>query len=135
MNAASGVVIFPSDKLDVLSVSKTGSIFNLFFQEPSFSNREGNILFEGIVLNPGFTGDGKLLSATFRVKATGNADLSFFSGSVLANDGLGTNILSNLGRADLTLSAGAISAPEEIVAPSSLPSKPFFKHKIKNQIY
>ena len=29
MNAASGVIIFPTDKLEVLSVSKTGSIFNL----------------------------------------------------------------------------------------------------------
>ncbi len=135
MNAASGVVVFPSNKLEVSSISKTGSIFNLWVQEPSFSNTDsfGNIRFEGIVLNPGFTGDGKLLSVTFRAKAAGDADLSFSSGSILANDGSGTNILSGLGSANFTLRSVEISAPEEVVAPSNLPSKPLIKHEVKNQ--
>jgi len=132
MNAASGVVIFSPDKLQVLSISKTGSIFNLWVQEPSFSNSDGNASFEGIVLNPGFSGDGKLISITFRDKSDGKANLSFSSGSVLANDGLGTNILSSLGTANFVISAGAISAPQEVVAPSRLPSKPLVKQEIKN---
>ena len=47
MNAASGVISFPTDKLEVLSVSKTGSVFNLWVTEPSFSNigSNGNIRF------------------------------------------------------------------------------------------
>ena len=135
MNAASGAVVFPADKLEVLSVSKTGSIFNLWVQEPSFSNisGSGNVHFEGIVLNPGFSGDGKLISVTFRVKSSGVANLSFSSGSILANDGLGTNILSDLGMAAFTLSQSAISAPETTVAPTGLPPKPFIKHYIKDQ--
>ena len=133
LNAASGVIIFPTDKLEVIGVSKAASIFNLWVQEPSFSNREGNVRFEGIVLNPGFTGSGKLVGVTFRVKSAGVADLSFSSGSVLANDGLGTNILSDLGSANFTLSAGAVSAPEEIAAPSRLPAKPLIKHEIKDR--
>ncbi|MDO8574946.1 MAG: cohesin domain-containing protein, partial [bacterium] len=135
LNAVSGVVIFPASKLEVSSVSKTGSIFNLWVQEPSFSNVDslGNVRFEGIVLNPGFTGDGKLLSVTFRVKAAGEADLSFSSGSVLANDGLGTNILNNLDTANFVLSVGAISTPEEVATPSRLPPEPFIKHEVKNQ--
>ena len=32
MNAASGVISFPSDKLEVVSLSKTGSIFTLWVQ-------------------------------------------------------------------------------------------------------
>ncbi len=132
MNAASGVAIFPSDKLEILSVSKTGSIFNLWVQEPSFSNRDGNVRFEGIVLNPGFVGDGKLLSVTFRAKSSGEGGLNFSSGSVLANDGLGTNILSSLGAANFVISASAVSAPEEVVAPSRLPSKPLIKQEVKN---
>ena len=132
MNAASGVVIFPADKLEILSVSKSGSIFNLWVQEPSFSNREGNIRFEGIVLNPGFNGDGKLISVTFRTKTAGEAGLNFSSSSVLANDGLGTNILSYLGAANFAISTGAISAPEEVTAPSRLPSKPLVKQEVKN---
>ncbi|MDP3003953.1 MAG: hypothetical protein Q8N43_00360, partial [Candidatus Azambacteria bacterium] len=34
MNAASGIISFPQDKLEVTSLSKTGSIFTLWVQEP-----------------------------------------------------------------------------------------------------
>ncbi|MDP2703929.1 MAG: hypothetical protein Q8P01_01775 [bacterium] len=114
MNAASGVISFPSDKLEVTSLSKTGSIFSLWVQEPSFSNSAGTVNFEGIALNPGFTGaNGKLITVNFRVKAAGVAALNFSSGSVLANDGQGTNILSSLGNAQFSL-GGAVEpgAPE-----------------------
>jgi len=80
MNAASGVVSFPSDKLEVVSVSKTGSIFTLWVQEPSFSNSAGTVTFEGIVLNPGFMGaNGKAITINFKVKAAGVAVLNFSS--------------------------------------------------------
>ncbi len=104
MNAASGEVVFPADKLEVISVSKSGSIISLWVQEPSFSNSEGKVRFEGIVLNPGYTGaSGKLISINFKTKAAGTASLSFVSGSVLANDGKGTNILTSLGSAQFSL--------------------------------
>jgi len=113
MNAASGVISFPSDKLEVTSLSKTGSIFNLWVQEPSFSNSNGTVNFEGIVLNPGFTGaSGKILTVNFRIKTAGSALISFSSGSVLANDGQGTNILTNLGNAQFSLGYTAPSVPE-----------------------
>ena len=97
MNAASGIISFPKDKLEVVSLSKIGSIFGLWVQEPYFSNTSGIISFEGIVLNPGFIGsNGKALTITFRTKTAGPASLTFSSGSVLANDGKGTNILSGL---------------------------------------
>lgn len=114
MNAASGVISFPQDKLEVISLSKTGSIFTLWVQEPSFSNSAGTVNFEGIVLNPGFTGsNGKAIAITFRTKAAGNALLTFSSGSVLANDGKGTNILTSLGNAQFRL-GGAAVAPESV---------------------
>ncbi|MBI3888446.1 hypothetical protein HY311_01490 [Candidatus Nomurabacteria bacterium] len=98
MNAVSGVISFPWDKLQVISISKTGSVLSLWAEEPSFSNSLGTVNFEGIVLNPGFSGaQGKVLSITFKTKNIGQANLSFSSGSVLANDGTGTNILNNLG--------------------------------------
>lgn len=111
MNAASGVVSFPQDKLEVTSLSKTGSIFTLWVQEPSFSNSAETVNFEGIALNPGFRGaSGKLMTVNFRVKATGVALLNFSSGSVLANDGKGTNILTSLGNASFGL-VGAVGTP------------------------
>ena len=108
MNAASGIISFPSDKLEVSSLSKTGSIMNLWVQEPLFSNGAGTANFEGIVLNPGFTGQsGKIITLNFKVKSAGAGNLAFSSGSVLANDGKGTNILTGLGSANFNLNVAA----------------------------
>jgi len=118
MNAASGVVSFPADKMEVVSLSKSGSTFGLWVQEPSFSNSLGTVSFEGIVLNPGYVGAaGKALRITFRVKATGTATLAFSSGSVLANDGQGTNILTGLGSAQFSFGGAASPGAPEAVTP------------------
>ena len=119
MNAASGILSFPQDKLAMISLSKAGSIISLWVQEPSFSNTTGTINFEGIVLNPGFTGSaGRLLSAAFRVKAGGVASTTFASGSVLANDGQGTNILTGMSGAEFSLGA-IVPRPDLTPAPGS----------------
>lgn len=116
MNAASGVISFPADKLEIVSLSKSGSVFSLWVQEPSFSNSSGIINFEGIVLNPGFIGSGgKIISIAFKAKQFGNAVLKFSSGSVLANDGQGTNILSELNNADFQLEYQK-SAPQSTIS-------------------
>lgn len=117
MNAASGTIHFPQDKVLVSSLSKTGSIFDLWVKEPSFSNSSGTITFEGVVLNPGFQGsNGKIITINFLSKNAGRADLSFLSGSVLANDGKGTNILKSMGTASFNL--------EYNQKPSSSPNAP-----------
>jgi hypothetical protein len=113
MNAVSGVVSFPSDKISVISVSKTNSIVNLWVQDPSFSNVQGTVNFEGIVLNPGFAGsNGQVITITFRTTAPGISLLSFLSGSVLANDGSGTNILDpdGLGSAQFAINVPPVGA-------------------------
>ncbi len=108
LNAVSGNLTFPNDKLEVVSVSKSGSIFNFWVQEPSFSNANGKISFEGVVLNPGFQGNsGRLVSVNFKTKSSGSAKVAFSAASVLANDGKGTNILS--GTSGATFSIKAVS--------------------------
>ncbi|MEK7625624.1 MAG: cohesin domain-containing protein, partial [Patescibacteria group bacterium] len=108
MNAASGVLSMSSDLLQVVSISKAGSIFSLWAQEPSFTASSVN--FEGIVLNPGYTGSsGKLLTITLKAKAVGEAALSFSGGSVLANDGSGTNILTGMGSANFALNVKSLA--------------------------
>jgi hypothetical protein len=127
MNAASGVISFPQDKLEVSSISKSGSIISLWVQEPLFSNSAGTVSFEGIVLNPGFTGaTGKIITINFRAKAAGTALLNFSSGSVLANDGKGTNILVSLGISQFSLGGVAPTVPEATTpsAVSGTPSAP-----------
>lgn len=95
INAAAGAVSFPTDKLEVVSLSRSGSILTLWVQEPSFSNAAGTISFEGVVPNPGFSGSsGKIVTITFRSKSAGSANVSFSSPSILANDGEGTEILT-----------------------------------------
>lgn len=113
MNAASGVISFPPDKLEVISLSKSGSIFTFWVQKPSFSNNAGTVNFEGIILNPGFTGiNGKIITINFKVKAAGTALLNFSSGSILANDGKGTNILASLGKTQFNLGSAVSAVPE-----------------------
>ena len=115
MNAVSGVVSFPSDKLQVVSISKAGSILSLWAEEPSFSNSAGTVSFEGIVLNPGFTGaNGKILVINFRAKAVGQANLRLSLGAVLANDGTGSNILTGMGTASIQVSPAKIIESEPV---------------------
>ncbi len=124
MNAASGIISFPQNKLEAISLSKTGSIFSLWVQEPSFSNSAGTVNFEGIALNPGFTGaSGKFITINFRAKAAGTVLLNFSSGSVLANDGTGTNILTNLGNAQFSLGDVVPTIPES-TTPSVISDAP-----------
>lgn len=104
-NAVSGSISFPNDKLEVVSISKVDSIVSLWAQEPLFSNATGRISFEGIVLNPGYVGSsGKVLGIKFKVKSAGTAAVSFLTGSILANDGQGTNILVGSSGSNFTLS-------------------------------
>lgn len=97
VNAFSSVISFPTDTLNVISISKSNSIIDLWTQKPSFSNAgsTGNVQFEGIVLNPGFIGsNGKILTFSFRVKKEGSANLTFSKYAVLENDGLGTTAVT-----------------------------------------
>lgn len=127
INAISGILAFPQDKLEVISLSKGGSIMNLWVREPAFSNTGGTVSMEGVVLNPGFIGkSGKILTINFKAKSAGSAYISFNSGSVLANDGYGTNVLSSLGEANFTINeAEKKPTPEPVVyTPGETPTYP-----------
>jgi hypothetical protein len=47
VNAADGKLTFNPKELQVVSVSRASSIFNLWTEEPSFSNTQGTIAFGG----------------------------------------------------------------------------------------
>ena len=97
INAASALLSFPSDVLSITSVSKSGSFINLWAEEPTYSNIAGTASFEGVALNPGFSGaTGKAITITFKAKQAGNVSILLKSGSVLANDGNATNVLGTL---------------------------------------
>ncbi|OGH87470.1 MAG: hypothetical protein A3J93_02970 [Candidatus Magasanikbacteria bacterium RIFOXYC2_FULL_42_28] len=126
MNAVSGALDFPADKLQVTSVSKAGSVINLWVTEPSYSNSNGTVNFEGVALNPGYTGSGgKIITINFKVKSAGAGAVSFIFGSVLANDGQGTEILTGKSGAGFTLGEGKpLPPPVEAPVPAGKPVAP-----------
>lgn len=95
VNAIAAKIKFSSDILTLISTSKIGSVINLWAQEPSYSNSDGVVFFEGVTLN-GYSGNsGTALTLVFKAKKQGIANLSFNSASILANDGNGTEVLNN----------------------------------------
>lgn len=112
INSTEGSIVFDQRELSVTSVSKSGSIFSIWASEPKFSNAEGTIEFAGGIPNPGYSGsNGLVLTINFKAKVAttvkGYTDIVLVSGSVLANDGEGTDILASLGKATYNIiSAG-----------------------------
>ncbi len=128
INAAEGSIVFDPANLQVVSVSKTGSIFTLWANEPSFSNADGTVAFGGGIPNPGYSGsNGRVITINFKAKTAttvrGYTDVVMVSGAILANDGEGTNILSSLGKANFYLSPSVVEPtpnPEEQPQASSI---------------
>jgi len=113
INAAEAILSFDPTYLNVNTVSKSGSIFTLWPVEPTFSNSKGEISFAG-GSPTAYTGSaGTIISITFVAKKEGTTEVKFKSGSVLAADGKGTNVLSSMGSATFVLKAGEIPPPEE----------------------
>lgn len=95
INAVSGSITFPSDLLQIVSISRDNSILNIWTHDPNISRNK--ISFEGVILNPGYQGQGgNIFHIIFQAKKVGTATVSFNEGSLLANDGLGTNIVAGL---------------------------------------
>lgn len=122
INAISGVVHYPTDLLQVVGISKASSVLTLWVQDPSFSNADGTVSFEGVVPNPGFTGNGGTVAAiTFKVLKEGAATVKYDAGSVLANDGNGTNVLETMNTALYTLVAAPVKPAEPAPIPEPAP--------------
>ena len=100
-NASQGTIHFPPDKLQVTSLGKSDSTYTIWVQEPFFSNAYGTVQFAGVVPNPGFVGQrGKVITVNFKVIGSGTAKINVAKGSVLANDGSGTQILTDVSDAN-----------------------------------
>lgn len=111
INAAEGTLIFNPAELAVVSISKNGSIFNLWTTEPTFSNSDGNIVFGGGTPK-NFTGTaGTIITVVFKAKTSALAQMNFSSGSILAADGKGTNILASFGNAQFGLDGASPTVP------------------------
>lgn len=94
MNATSGAINVTGGA-SIVSTSKQGSIINFWTNEPgSIGN---TFRFEGVVMTPGYQGqNGKIFSLNLLAKKEGTVNLAFTEGALLANDGLGSNIIDSL---------------------------------------
>lgn len=120
INNAEAVVKFPNDIFEVVSVSK-GSVFNLWVEEPTYSNTDGTVSFNGGLPTPGFTGPyGNVLNITLRAKKAGSGEITISDSAVRANDGLGTDVLT--GQSGKVISV--VDAPVEVkVTPKVVPTE------------
>jgi hypothetical protein len=127
VNAAEGGIKFNPNELSVVSVDKGNSIFNLWVTEPTFSNSAGTISFSG-GLPSGYTGSaGRVFNITFKAKSAASSRVSITNGSVLANDGMGTNVLTSMNGGTFTIQAPSTSPTPEVieyVAPANTPAAP-----------
>ena len=105
---------FPQDKIQIANPSVGKSLIQIWATNPTFSNREGRVYFVGGIPSPGIkTSQGVILTMTFRVVAPGSGDITFAERTrVLANDGIGTNVLSQATHGSYTFTPTPPQGPE-----------------------
>lgn len=95
INAAEGVLSYNPSDFEVVEISTEESIFSIWTTQPLLSDN-GGISFGG-GSSQAFSGDiGRIFSITLNPLRSGVGRITFNSGSVLAADGSGSNIISEM---------------------------------------
>jgi hypothetical protein len=108
-------ITFSSNSIQPVSITKNGSICSLYTSEPSYTSTTATISCG--LPTPGYNGSaGGLGVITFKAKGVGSAVISISGASkVLANDGLGTDILGSTGSITITITE---PPPPPVAAPT-----------------
>ncbi len=111
INAVSGSLAIPGN-LVVKDIVKDPSIVDFWTEAPHVVGT--TVRFEGVVLNPGYIGaKGTLFTVVFTTKKPGSARVALSEGALLANDGLGTNIIDSLGAVAITITPPTVATEEQ----------------------
>lgn len=95
---------YSPDKLRIVKPSADHSLLAIWLEPPVYSNTDGTAHLVGVIPNGIKTDNGLISTITFEAIASGQATIEVRStSSVLANDGIGTELLSGLGRASFSL--------------------------------
>jgi hypothetical protein len=121
VNAADGTISFDPNFLSVSSLQKENNVFNLWTSDPSFSNSKGTVTFSSGSPTPYTKSGGALLAVTFKALKEGVTEVSFSAGSALAADGQGTNVLTGMGKASVTIGPNTGPADPEPVPAVAAP--------------
>jgi hypothetical protein len=125
INNIEAKISYSKDLVEVISVNNSPSIFSIWVEPPNFSNTTGLISFNGGLPTPGYKGNmGKIINISLKAKKTGIAEISFPSASIYANDGMGTNVITE--KRGLSLKINQATAPEVIkdIVVDNLPPMP-----------
>ena len=99
--------------LSIKNISRETSIIDFWTEEPRIIANQ--IKFEGVVLNPGYQGPGgRLFTITLLARKEGISTLSFSDGAILANDGLGSNIIDSLSTFSINIKPSTSSKVDSI---------------------
>lgn len=113
INAADGRIQVSGSGVNIVSLNQTGSIFSLWTEEPQIRGNE--VVFSGGIPQ-GYTGNGgTVFTLTLRTSSAGTKRITFQDGSVLAADGRGSNVLSNMSGATYTVRARETAPEPEVV--------------------
>lgn len=130
VNAIEANLSFSPDKLQVVSPTTGKSIIQLWVDQPSYSNLDGTIKFQGAIPTPGInTQAGVISTITFRVRSTGTATIKILDTSrVLLNDGKGTDILGQTSHGVYTLTLPPPAGPI-VTSPTHLDQEKWYAAK------
>jgi len=110
INGSEGTITFNSEVLRLTAVTTTGSIFEFWPVQPSGNNTSGQITYSGGLANPGYNGtNGTILTLTFQAITVATDTIAISGAKVLANDGQGTDVLTDTGRSVITVTPAASS--------------------------
>lgn len=108
INVAQADLAFDPNHLEVVDITTDGT-FAKFFVQKEYDNQKGYLRLSGGTPNPGYSQpDGLIGTAYFRAKTAGATTLRYLESSlVLANDGKGTNLLSDYPVINLIITPGS----------------------------
>ena len=114
INAVGGTVLFPTENLEIISLSRISSAIDLWAEEPEYSNTLGTLHFSGGIIGEDATKPmtGTIFTITMRIKKEGKAMITVRDGQLLASNGEGTNIISGSGVLALYAHNPNIASPD-----------------------
>lgn len=104
VTAINGELSYSDEKLQIIGISKVGSIISLWRQEPTPRTSSGKIVFQGDVAGSGFIGNGgTVFSIIFKPKSSGVASILWSGSEAFGDPGKKNNIISNLENLDFSI--------------------------------
>lgn len=123
-NAAQAVISFPKGTLQVVSLDKSDSAFSFWLEDPKFSNTDGTISFTGGTPYGVSGGSIQILRIVFAPKGSGAGKILVNEAAITASDGSGTNILSKMIDAVVTIVPSRVTSTPKIPPPTTIIREP-----------